>query len=70
MRQNQLQEKLQLVKQQQMLLLNMSLQQNRALLKSKTKLTTAWLAKLVRRQSAVREARVRFPARPPLRVLK
>ena len=30
----------------------------------------AWLAQLVRRQSAVREARVRFLAGPTLRVLK
>ena len=32
--------------------------------------TATWLAQLIKRQSAVREARVRFPARPTLRVLK
>ena len=32
--------------------------------------TAAWLAQLVRRQSAVREARARFPAGTTLRVLK
>ena len=33
--------------------------------------TAAWLAQLVRRQSAVREARVRFPAGPtPAQSLK
>ena len=32
--------------------------------------TATWLAQLVRCQSAVREARIRFPAGPTLRVLK